>query len=197
MDAPVSGRAPSSRVAAVAPALEEWRARLAIGGSPPARRAGATNSNRAGTGVALAKTSRTAGRAAKAPSARERAASAKTFPIRERIGSARQAANLSRAELARQVGVRASAAAQWEQHEGTAPSVENLARIAAATGVAFEWLATGRGPMRASSNEEAPAVILEAFAQNLFEERLLRLGRRVPPRKREALLATLELLLLR
>jgi transcriptional regulator with XRE-family HTH domain len=145
----------------------------------------------------VARTSRPAGRGAKAPASRVRAAASLDFSIRERIGIARQAASISRAELSRRVGVQASAAAQWEQHEGTAPSVENLARIAAATAVAFEWLATGRGEMRPGPQDEAPAVVLEAFAQNLFEERLLRLGRRVAPRKREALLATLELLLLR
>lgn len=145
----------------------------------------------------MARTTRAAARGAKAPASRARAAGTKDFTIRERIGTARQAANLSRAELSRRVGVRASAAAQWEQEEGTAPSVENLARIAAATGVAFEWLATGRGPLQHGAQDEAPAVVLDAFAQNLFEERLLRLGRRVAPRKREALLATLDLLLMR
>ncbi|MBL8275012.1 MAG: helix-turn-helix transcriptional regulator [Xanthomonadales bacterium] len=153
------------------------------------------NSRLVRTGQSVGRTPRSTVRGAKATATRARAASASDAPIRERIGTARQAANLSRAELARRVGVRASAAAQWEQHEGTAPSVENLARIAAATGVAFEWLATGRGSMHASPAEEAPAVVLDTFAQNPFEERLLRMGRRVPPRKREALLATLELLL--
>lgn len=143
----------------------------------------------------MGRTPRSTVRGAKAAASRARGSGADDAPIRERIGTARQAANLSRAELARRVGVRASAAAQWEQHEGTAPSVENLARIAAATGVAFEWLATGRGSMHASPTDEAPAVVLDTFAQNQFEERLLRMGRRVPPRKREALLATLELLL--
>lgn len=155
------------------------------------------NSKQVRVGQSVGRTPRSTARGAKATATRARAAGANDAPIRERIGTARQSANLSRAELARRVGVRASAAAQWEQHEGTAPSVENLARIAAATGVAFEWLATGRGAMQPGPQDEAPAVVLEAFAQNLFEERLLRLGRRVPPRKREALLATLELLLLR
>ena len=115
----------------------------------------------------------------------------------DRIRLARRHAGLSQAKLAEAIGVQRSAVSHWESPQGKNPSVDHLRAVAMVAGVTFEWLATGRGPMRASGNEEAPAVILEAFAQNLFEERLLRLGRRVPPRKREALLATLELLLLR
>jgi transcriptional regulator with XRE-family HTH domain len=187
----------SSRVAMVAPAQEPWRDLLSLGEASNGPRVAAPYSMPSRKGQIVARTSRPAGRGARAPASRVRAAATQDFSIRERVGIARQAASISRAELSRRVGVRASAAAQWEQQEGTAPSVENLARIAAATGVAFEWLATGRGAMRPGPQDEAPAVILDAFAQILFEERLLRLGRRVAPRKREALLATLDLLLIR
>jgi transcriptional regulator with XRE-family HTH domain len=114
------------------------------------------------------------------------------LPIRERIREARELANLSRAELGRRVGVRPSAAVQWEGHNGTAPSVENLAKIAAVTLVSFEWLATGRGAMRVADNDGEPAVMLSSFAQNLFEERVLRAARRVPARKRDAVISFLE-----
>jgi transcriptional regulator with XRE-family HTH domain len=197
MDAGRSGSAGSSRFPTIVPQDRLRRGVLAIGGSPRVPGPRAMNSKLVRTGQSVGRTPRSTVRGAKVPAIRARGSGANDAPIRERIGTARQAANLSRAELARRVGVRASAAAQWEQHEGTAPSVENLARLAAATGVAFEWLATGRGSMHHGAQEEAPAVVLEAFAQNLFEERLLRLGRQVPPRKREALLATLDLLLMR
>jgi transcriptional regulator with XRE-family HTH domain len=63
----------------------------------------------------------------------------------ERIRLARSHAGLTKIALAQQVGVCVSAAVQWEHPRGTVPSVSNLLRIAAITGVAFEWLATGRG----------------------------------------------------
>lgn len=112
--------------------------------------------------------------------------------IAERVRMARENASLSCAQLARQVGVRPSAAVQWEADGGTTPSVENLSRIAAITGFAFEWLATGRGQKDAGSQSETPAVAMSDYAHNIYEERLLRIGRRVPPRLREALLNFLE-----
>src|SRR5687768_12608161 len=74
--------------------------------------------------------------------------------IHERIQQARVSAGFSRAELARRVGVGPSAAVQWENSTGTAPTLENLARIAIATGVAFEWLATGRGSARVANADD-------------------------------------------
>ena len=60
-----------------------------------------------------------------------------------RIRRARLGASLTQAQLARHTGVNRSAVAQWERAEGaTTPSVANLANIAVATKVAFEWLAT-------------------------------------------------------
>ena len=65
-----------------------------------------------------------------------------------RIRKARNLATLSQAELARRIGVKRSAVTQWEHPNGTTPSVEHLIQIAMETGTQFEWLATGRGPMR-------------------------------------------------
>lgn len=113
-------------------------------------------------------------------------------PIRERIRVARELAKLSRAELARRVGVCASAAVQWEAEQGTAPSVENLSRIAVITGVAFEWLATGRGDMRHAADLATPAVVPGAFAQDWLEELMLNAFRAVPRRKREVLVRFVE-----
>lgn len=112
--------------------------------------------------------------------------------IAERVRMAREEAGLSCAELARRVGVRPSAAVQWEAEHGTTPSVENLSRIAAITRTAFEWLATGRGSKAAEAAGENQAVALSDFAQSPYEERWLRIGRKVPPRLREALLKFLE-----
>lgn len=54
---------------------------------------------------------------------------------------------MSRAHLARRIGVVASAAVQWELPNGTSPRLRHLVAIAEITGVSFEWLATGRGLM--------------------------------------------------
>jgi SOS-response transcriptional repressor LexA len=61
-----------------------------------------------------------------------------------RLVAAREARGISQADLARALGVSRSAAAQWESGL-TAPSTDNLAAAATEVGVAFEWLATGRG----------------------------------------------------
>jgi len=105
-----------------------------------------------------------------------------------RIRQARLAADATKAELARRVGVCASAAAQWEHPHGTAPSVANLARIAEITGVAFEWLATGRGPQRLAADVAESALDPECLARTLFEEQLLKVVRRIPSRQHEPLI---------
>jgi len=112
-----------------------------------------------------------------------------------RIREARKLTGISRAELARQVGVRPSAAVQWEQDDGTAPSVTNLTKIAMATEVSFEWLATGRGIARPKSLHEVAAVTTEDFAHNFFEEQMLALARDVPAKWREPLVQFLSAVL--
>jgi transcriptional regulator with XRE-family HTH domain len=112
--------------------------------------------------------------------------------IHERIQQARVTAGFSRAELARRVGVGPSAAVQWENASGTAPTLENLARIAIATGVAFEWLATGRGSARLTPTDEDPTVVAATFARDLYEERMLTAVRTLPSVKREAVVEFLE-----
>lgn len=87
-----------------------------------------------------------------------------------RIRRARLGASMTQSELARHAGVNRSAVAQWERTEGgTTPSVANLANIAVATKVAFEWLATGRGTHRS----QAPAVPAVAYAADEFEAHCL------------------------
>ena len=109
----------------------------------------------------------------------------------DRVRHLRRTRKLSQAALARELGVVPSAVAQWEGSGGTSPTVEHLARLAEISGVAFEWLATGRGPIRAG-DAETPSVASESFARDLLEERLLIAFRRVPFRKRESLVRWLE-----
>lgn len=112
-----------------------------------------------------------------------------------RIRQARRQAKLSQRDLATRIGVHRSAVAQWEQPEGSHPTVENLARLAITTAVNFEWLATGRGRMRFSSDlvpgEETPAVLLEFSAQSETEVRGLTAMRKLDFR---ALLAIVDMM---
>ena len=62
-----------------------------------------------------------------------------------RIRQARRNATLSQTALADKVGVNRSAVAQWERPGGSRPTAGNLSKIAIATSIQFEWLATGRG----------------------------------------------------
>src|SRR6185312_14813838 len=116
--------------------------------------------------------------------------STRELPTRldDRIRSARVRAGLSKAELARRVGVSPSAVAQWEQPGGGGPSARHLATIAQCTGIAFEWLATGRGPVRVSEGDGPPAIEPASIAVTLFEERLLDVARKLPSHRHEALI---------
>jgi transcriptional regulator with XRE-family HTH domain len=112
-------------------------------------------------------------------------------PLADRVRHARRIANLSQAALAKNVGVGPSAVAQWEIPNGTSPTVHHLIQIAACSGVAFEWLSTGRGPISVKG-QETPAVDLVEFAADMVEERLLIAFRRIPAKKREGLVRWLE-----
>ena len=106
----------------------------------------------------------------------------------DRVRYARRLAGLTQAALAKEIGVGPSAVAQWELPSGTSPTVEHLAHLAMRSGVAFEWLATGRG---ASLAAPVPAENL-ATAQDAAEDRLLSTFRRLTRRRRDALLRWLE-----
>jgi len=86
-----------------------------------------------------------------------------------RVRFARMLAGLSKAELARRVGVCLSAAVQWELPKGTSPTVNNLVKIATIAGVAFEWLATGRG----SPKLPGPLQVVASADDLEYETRLL------------------------
>lgn len=108
-----------------------------------------------------------------------------------RIRRARTKAGLSQADLGSRVGVNRSAVAQWERVGGTSPSVDNLAKVALITGVAFEWLATGRG---GGELAEVPAVAMD-YAVDEAEARVLECLRLLPSNKRKRFCDLLELIL--
>jgi transcriptional regulator with XRE-family HTH domain len=109
----------------------------------------------------------------------------------DRVRHLRRTRKLSQAALAELLGVVPSAVAQWEGRSATSPTVEHLARMAEVGGIAFEWLATGRGPMRIGDGD-TPSVAAESFARDILEERLLLAFRKIPARKRESLVRWLE-----
>ena len=81
-------------------------------------------------------------------------------------------------------------ASAWHQ-----PGVQRLQAIAAATGVTFDWLATGRGDQRrrrSQHDEAVPALRLDIFAQDGAEEVLLQRFRMLSPRARQMLSGFLE-----
>ncbi len=94
-----------------------------------------------------------------------------------RIRQARRNATLSQTALANIVGVNRSAVAQWERPGGSRPTAGNLSKIAVATSIHFEWLATGRGRMTVKCDggegAEAPALLLKFYAHDEIEERAL------------------------
>ncbi|MGA8277840.1 MAG: helix-turn-helix transcriptional regulator [Rhodanobacteraceae bacterium] len=100
-----------------------------------------------------------------------------------RIRRARRIAGLTQAELAKRTGTGTSAVAQWESPHGTSPTVEHLIEIAITCAVTFEWLATGRGPIR-DDLSETPALDVGSFAMDESEDRLLVAYRRISARKR-------------
>lgn len=114
--------------------------------------------------------------------------------ISTRIRRARALATLTQADLARRLGIQRSAVTQWERDGGTTPNVAHLAQVATETGVRFEWLATGRGACRPSEGEFDVALIVDDYARDHLETRVLEGLRRVPNRKRESVVRIVEML---
>lgn len=90
-----------------------------------------------------------------------------------RIRHARRKATLSQFALAAVLGINRSAVAQWERQGGSKPTSGNLSKIAVATRIQFEWLATGRGPMSPHGDDQGSATKLQLHAHDALEERLL------------------------
>lgn len=116
------------------------------------------------------------------------------FSMPTRIRRARRIAKLSQAQLARQLGIQRSAVAQWEQLNGTSPSVHHLVHLAVVTGMCFEWLATGRGPAHPGDGEFDEAVTMRDFAQNEIESQVLESIRRLSAKRQKAACAMLALM---
>ena len=92
-----------------------------------------------------------------------------------RLRKARRHAGLTQGDIAAAAGVSRNAVTHWEHPDGTVPTLAHLGSVAQVTGVAFEWLCTGRGRMmfQAEGGREDPAMILRYCAQDETEERIL------------------------
>lgn len=107
----------------------------------------------------------------------------------DRIRAARRLKHWSQAELATALKVSPSTVGHWERSDGSAPKVERLIAVAQATGVSVEWLATGKGAMRA--NDARPEAI-HTPALSREEARLLQYFRRADTQFRKLLLDLVE-----
>lgn len=108
-----------------------------------------------------------------------------------RIRTARMRARISQAELAEQLGVSRSAVGNWESAKGrVSPSSERLAELALATGVSYEWLATGRGTSLALI-DGIPAADAEVV-DDPVERRLLQAFRGCGEQFKQAILVVIE-----
>lgn len=109
--------------------------------------------------------------------------------LTQRIRLSRRHGGISQAVLATQVGVHRSAVSHWESNKPKRPNIGHLLAIAVATGVQFEWLATGRGTMLASELTNAgPAIATHAaMLDDPQEVELLRAYREAPMQSRPIL----------
>ena len=109
--------------------------------------------------------------------------------LTQRIRLSRRHGGLSQAALAEHAGVHRSAVSHWESSKPKRPNIGHLLAIAVATGVQFEWLATGRGTMLVDGHaldvEGRPAIATSA--DDAQEVELLRAFRDVPMQSRPVL----------
>jgi transcriptional regulator with XRE-family HTH domain len=112
----------------------------------------------------------------------------------DRIRLARRHAGLSQARLAEAIGVQRSAVSHWESPQGKNPSVDHLRAVAMVAGIAFEWLATGRGKMQLSEDAVLDSVSAAdaLLVEDSLELRLVQAFREASPRTRIALVEIVE-----
>lgn len=101
---------------------------------------------------------------------------------------------MSQARLAEAIGVQRSAVSHWESPQGKNPSVDHLRAVAMVAGVAFEWLATGRGKMQLSEDAVLDSVSAAdaLLVEDPLELRLVQAFREASPRTRVALVEIVE-----
>ncbi len=111
--------------------------------------------------------------------------------LSDRVRRARRLAGLSQSQLAAQLSVARSAVTHWERLGGSTPTTHNLCGIVEVTGVTFEWLTAGRGPITATGAWEPSGVPASALAMDDAELALLGAFRTLRPAARGTLLSLL------
>jgi len=110
-----------------------------------------------------------------------------------RIRRARKMLGTSQADLARAMKVHRSCVGHWEGIHNANPGPDRLAKLAIVLGISYEWLATGRGPMKLGHD---PADDIPASFGRLVDApdalRLLHAWETMPSRSRMALLEIAE-----
>lgn len=109
-----------------------------------------------------------------------------------RIRRSRLRAGLTQKMLACALGVSRGAVANWEGINEVVPAAAHLIALADATGVAYEWLATGRGSMAVVAGEQEVAAVEGQWVFMLDECQLLTAYRRLGKKERRDLLGSLE-----
>lgn len=112
-----------------------------------------------------------------------------TSAAAHRIRIARRSAGLSQAQLAAELEVQRSAVSHWEALRGK-PRMNHLRQLALLTGVQFEWLATGRGPMTPSAETllDSVSAVDALMVDDPLERRLLNAFRDAPAQAKVLLL---------
>ena len=112
--------------------------------------------------------------------------------ISMRIRIARQRARLSQEALAVRMGVTRGAVANWECSVGALPASSRLELLARVTGVCFEWLATGRGPLAFPVDVDTVPAVDAELVHDPDERRLLMAYRLAGRQTRRLLLNRVE-----
>ncbi|MCD9086226.1 helix-turn-helix transcriptional regulator [Stenotrophomonas sp. SY1] len=108
-----------------------------------------------------------------------------------RIRTARVRAGLTQTDLAKRLGISRTAVVNWESEANRArPSGERLEEISHLTNVAWEWLATGRGQARLSS--DGINALDAELIDDPIERRLLKAFRERNAHIKQAVLVLLE-----
>lgn len=86
----------------------------------------------------------------------------------ERLQKALEHSGLSKSEVARRCGVSPASVTQWLNGDTKEPKADKIFKLAAAAGVSFEWLVTGKGQMLGAARQPdsnlAPAPLLGGMA---------------------------------